>query len=59
MSAHYDIIVICNPRLFLPLVIGVINFIEVIRIVRITVVVILEGQFEMPVLLLLVMESMV
>jgi hypothetical protein len=46
-------------RLFLPLVIGVIKYIGVIRIVRVTVVIILEGQFEMLVLLLLVMESMV
>jgi hypothetical protein len=35
----------------------VINFIGIIRIVRFTVVIILEGQFEMLVLLLLVMES--
>ena len=46
-------------RLFLPFVIVVINFIGVIRIVRVFVVIILEGQFEMLVLLLLVMESMV
>ncbi len=46
-------------RLFLPLVIGVINLIGVIRIVRVIVVIILEGQFEMLVLLLLAMESMV
>ena len=35
----------------------VINFIGVIRIVRVIVVIILEGQFEMLVLLILVMES--
>ncbi len=46
-------------RLFLSLVIGVIKYIGVIQIVRVTVVIILEGQFEMLVLLLLVMESMV
>jgi hypothetical protein len=37
----------------------VINFISVTRIVRVIVVIILEGQFEMFVLLLLVMESLV
>jgi hypothetical protein len=36
-----------------------INFIGVVRILRVIVVIILEGQFEMFVLLLLVMESMV
>ena len=46
-------------RFFLPLVIGLIKYIGVIRIVRVTVVIILEGQFEMLVLLLLVMELMV
>jgi hypothetical protein len=46
-------------RLFLPLVIGVIHFFEVIRIVRVIVVIILEGQFDLLVLFLLVMESMV
>ena len=43
----------------MPSVNDVINFIEVIRIVRVTVVIILEGPFEMLVLLLVVMESMV
>jgi hypothetical protein len=60
MYVRSDTIVYVIPvRLFLPLVIGVINFIGVIRIVRAIVVIILEGQFEMLVLLLLVMESMV
>ncbi len=36
-----------------------INFIGVVRILRVTVVIILVGQFEMLVLLLLVIELMV
>jgi hypothetical protein len=60
LYAHYDIIVICNPSLIISFLgYRVINFIGVIRIVRVIVVIILEGQFEMLVLLLLVMESMV
>ncbi len=60
LSAHYDVIVFVIPvRLIFPLVIGVIKCIEVIRIVRVIVVIILEGQFEMLVLLSLVMESIV
>ncbi len=38
---------------------GNLKYIRVIRIVRVTVVIILEGQFELLALLLLVMESMV
>ena len=51
--------VLIPVRLFLLGVIRVIKYIGVIRIARVIVVIILEGQFEMLVLLLLVMESMV
>ena len=46
LYAHYDIIVICNPSLIISFLgYRVINSIGIIRIVRIIVVIILEGQF--------------
>ena len=51
LYAHYDIIVICKPSpIIFSLRYRVINFIGVKRIVRVIVVIISEGQFEMLVL---------